>query len=59
MFDFNIKENSITLSVLKNYNLNIKFCNNRYVFFVKGIILNSILFLYEFDRYFNKETTFF
>jgi len=61
MFDFNLikKDMYISLSLSNNYDLNVKFYDGGYVFFVEGKILNSILFLYEFDRYFDQNKEFY
>ena len=61
MFNFNLinKDTYIALSLSNNYGLNVKFYEGGYVFFVEGKILNSILFLYEFDRYFDQNKEFF
>ena len=59
MFDLkeSKKENYVSLSFLDD--LNIKFYDDGYILFVEGKILNCILFLYEFDRYFNQNRDFY
>jgi hypothetical protein len=61
MFDFNLikKDTCISLSLLNNCDLNVKFFDSGYVFFVEGKIINGILFLYEFDRCFNQNKKFY
>ncbi|MBV7441299.1 hypothetical protein KRX57_07685 [Weeksellaceae bacterium TAE3-ERU29] len=61
MFKFNIEKKSLStyFYLSKKKSLNIDFYDNGYVFFVEGEILNCILFLYEFDRFFKQNHEFY
>lgn len=59
MFDFKIEKSETYTSLsLSNNDLSIKFYNNGYVCLLEGKILFCMLFLYEFDRYFNPNKKF-